>query len=272
MRKLFISADIEGVACISAPEEVNKAHPAEYGAFRDQMTAEVAAVCHAAFAAGIDGVVVKDAHWTARNIDPHRLAAPPGKSLELIRGWSGNPLAMVQGIDDSFDAAAFIGYHSAGGSGGNPLAHTISSRVFARVELNGERASECLIYGYAAASVGVPLVFLSGDRVLCEEVTPRFPGLHTVATLQGEGASVRSILPAEAVRLIEAGVQAALASPRPAPLRLPEAFEFRLVFNKPADAYAMSFYPGARADGETALVLETRNYLDVLTFLGFAAK
>jgi D-amino peptidase len=276
MKKLFISADIEGVACISAPVEVDKAHPAEYAPFQRQMTAEVAAACAGAWAAGVESIVIKDAHWTARNIDPHQLAVPAGKELQLIRGWSGHPFAMVQGLDESFDAVAFIGFHAAGGCGGNPLAHTISSRAFARVELNGHTASECLIYAYAAASVGVPLVFLSGDQQLCDEASGLIDGLHTVATLQGFGASVQSILPAEAVKRIQSGVQAAVESaargPDVVPLALPEAFTFKLCFNKASDAYAKSFFPHVRQVSHTELVLETQRYFDVLTFLWFAAQ
>jgi D-amino peptidase len=272
VKKLFISADIEGVACVSARVEVDKTHPAEYAPFRDQMTAEVAAACAGAFAAGVDVIVVKDAHATARNLDPHKLSAPSDKSLQLIRGWSGHPFAMVQGIDRTFDAAAFIGYHSAGGCGGNPLAHTVSSRAFARVELNGTLASEFLIYAYAAASVGVPLVFLSGDKQLCDEASRTIDGLYTVVTLEGFGASVQSLLPTDAVRLIEAGVQRATSGAAPALLKLPSDFAFKLSFNKATDAYAKSFYPQAKMVSDTELLLEARNYFDVLTFLWFAAQ
>jgi hypothetical protein len=34
---------------------------------------------------------------------------------------------MVEGLDESFDAALFIGYHARASSGGNPLAHTMST-------------------------------------------------------------------------------------------------------------------------------------------------
>lgn len=272
MKKLFISVDIEGVACISAPVEVDKMHQAEYVPFRDQMTAEAAAACSGAYAAGVESIVVKDAHFTARNLDPHKLSSPQGKSLQLIRGWSGHPFAMVQGIDKSFDAAAFIGYHSAGGCGGNPLAHTVSSRAFARVELNGVVASEFLIYAYAAASVGVPVIFLSGDKQLCDEASRTIDGLQTVATLEGFGASVQSLLPGDSVRLIKAGIQRAVSNPPPSLLTLPSDFVFKLSFNKATDAYAKSFFPQARMVSDTELLLETRRYFDVLTFLWFAAQ
>ena len=86
---------------------------------------EGAAACAYAYAVGVDTIVVKDAHATASNLDAHKLTSPSGKSLQLILGWIGHPFAMVQGIDKTPDCAAFIGYHSPGGCGGNPLAHTV---------------------------------------------------------------------------------------------------------------------------------------------------
>lgn len=272
MSRIYISADIEGVACISAPTEVDMAKQAEYAPFREQMTAEVAAACAGAFAAGAEAVFVKDAHWTGRNIDPHRLAAPPGKTLRLIRGWSGHPFAMVQGIDAGFRAAAFVGYHSAAGRAGNPLAHTVSGRMFTRVELNGAVAAEFHLYALAAASVGVPVVFLSGDRAQCDEAESMIEGIATVATLEGEGASVTSRLPGEATALIEQGLRKVLEGPLPRAPTMPSDFHFRLCFARPADAYAKSFFPGVRLVSDTEIVLETRRYFDVLTFLWFAAQ
>ena len=65
-------------------------------------------------------ILVRDAHDTGTNLDARALPA----CAELIRGWSGHPYCMVEGIDSSFDAALFIGYHSAAGRDGNPLSHT----------------------------------------------------------------------------------------------------------------------------------------------------
>lgn len=270
--KVYISVDIEGVAGIAAPEEVDMGQGAQYEPFRRQMTAETAAACRGAWAAGADEVVVKDAHWTGRNIDPHALQAPEGRTLRLIRGWSGHPFAMVQELDESFDAVAFVGYHAAAGVAGNPLAHTIHGRRFARIELNGQVASECRLYAQAAGSVGVPLVFISGDEAVCTDAATRIDGLVTVPVLQGRGASTLSLAPAEACRRIEAGVQAALAKPRPPALRPAAHTTLRVDFRSAADAYAKSFYPGARQVSDTVLAFECEAYLDALTFLWFSAQ
>ena len=115
--KLYISADIEGVACIAAPTEADPRSP-DYEPYRRQMTAEVRAACEGAFDVGAQSIVVKDAHGPGRNIDPQALDAPEGRSLQLIRGWSGHPFSMVEGLDDSYAMVAFVGYHSAAGRSG----------------------------------------------------------------------------------------------------------------------------------------------------------
>ncbi len=272
--KLYISADIEGVACISAPSETDPGRPGEYGPFQRQMTAEVAAACRGAFASGVHEILVKDAHWTARNIEPgllesQALSTHTGAVLKLIRGWSGHPFCMVQDIDSSFSAAVFVGYHSAAGSGGNPLAHTLSG-AFARVELNGLVGSEFLLYALAAGSVGVPVAFVSGDAALCSHAESLVDGIGTVATLRGDGASTVSMLPGEAIRQIESGVQRALSGRLPAPLLPARELHLRLSFHKAATAYAKSFFPGVRQLNEKELVFEGTDYLTLLSFMSFA--
>lgn len=270
--KVYISADIEGVACICDPSEADASQPAHYTQFRRQMTAEVRAACEGAFSAGAQSIVVKDAHGSGRNLEVHDLDPPEGRELELIRGWSGHPFAMVQDIDASFAKAVFVGFHSAAGSGGNPLAHTVSGRMFSRVELNGRDASEFHLYAMAAATAGVPVCFVSGDEALCNEARSTIEGITTVATLKGMGPSVRSIPPADATRRIRDAVRRAVEASPPALMRVPRDFAFALTFVRPSEAYAKSFYPGVRQVCDNRLILETRRYIDVLTFLRFAAR
>ena len=119
--KIYISADIEGITGTTNWDETEKKHP-DYPEFRDQMTAEVAAACEGALAAGATEIMVKDAHDSARNIQAEKL---PKGSL-LWRGWSGHPYFMVDGMDSTYDAVLMIGYHSRAGSHTNPLSHSMS--------------------------------------------------------------------------------------------------------------------------------------------------
>ncbi len=270
--KIYVSVDIEGVACISDRKEVNFDQRADFAPFGKQMTDEAVAACNGAFSAGADSVTVKDAHWTGRNMDPHAFDAPEGKSLQLIRGWSGHPFAMVQGIDESYEGAVFIGYHSAAGRQGNPLAHTISGGTFAKVLLNDTVASEFLIYAYAAASVGVPVLLVSGDRALCDSVTAISDQIEVVPVLEGFGSSCLSEPPAEATRRIREGVEKAVSSGTRESLTLPETFSVTVTFLSPPTAYAKAFYPGASLSSDTDVSFETQSYFEVLRFLWFMAQ
>lgn len=143
--KIFISADIEGVATTTLWPETEKGSE-DYRLHAQQMTMEVIAACEAASEAGASEIVVRDAHEDGNNLDIWKLP----ENVTLLRGWSGHPYSMVYGIDPSFDAAIFIGYHSAASSEGNPLSHTESLNPLS-VKLNGALASEFLLYSYAAA-------------------------------------------------------------------------------------------------------------------------
>lgn len=263
--RVYLSADIEGVAGIAAWEEARKSN-AEYGEFRRQMTAEVRAACEGALAAGARAITVKDAHGTARNLVASELPAP----AQLIRGWSGHPFGMVQELDRSYDAVLFVGYHARAGAGGNPLAHTMSSLRVHEMRLNGEPLSEYRIHAWAAALVDVPVVFVSGDRTLCEEVAAFQPATRTVATKWGEGASQHSLHPSEAVESIRDGVREALSGdPAAARLALPGHFELEVVYRDHALAYHKSHYPGASPAGPQAVRFSADDYFEILRALLF---
>lgn len=108
--KLFISADLEGVAGIVNWTEADiESSFSKY--FTEQMTKEVNAACEAAIAAGATDILVKDAHSTARNLDPSKLP----EQVKILRGWTRDPYSMMAGLDESFDGVLFIGYHAAAG-------------------------------------------------------------------------------------------------------------------------------------------------------------
>ena len=262
--KVYISVDIEGVTGITHWDEAEIGKPG-YERFRDQMTAEAAAAAAGALAAGATEVVMKDAHWTARSLIAARLPEP----VRLIRGWSGDPRYMIDEIDESFDALVMVGYHSGAACGGNPLAHTASGKEF-RMLVNGEAVSEYRLHSLLAAEIGVPTVFLAGDSLLCASAKAAQPGIHTVATNEGKGAATISIHPDRAVSAIRSGVEAALADraawSRPA---LSDRYELELWFDKNEDAFAASFYPGARLHAPHAIRLESDRFYEIMRALQF---
>jgi D-amino peptidase len=257
--KVYISADIEGIAGISHWDEATLDEQ-NYDIFQEQMTREVIAACEGAKAAGATEIIVKDAHDTGRNLNPYELPDP----VQLIRGWSGHPYSMVQELDNSFAALILLGYHSGSGTGGNPLAHTWSVELN-RVLLNGQQISEFDLMVFTATSIGVPVVFVSGDFALCQAVAAYDPNIQTVATKKGIGESIWGIHPESAVKQIKEGVKKGLQSRSKILVQpLPAYFQLEVEYKHPPDAYANSFYPGAKLKGEQSIILKTDNWFDVM--------
>ncbi|NOZ74206.1 MAG: amino acid amidase [FCB group bacterium] len=263
--KVYISADIEGVTGITHWDEATHTKP-DYSEFRQQMTAEVVAACQGALAAGADDIVIKDAHATGRNILAGQL--PP--EARLIRGWSGHPLAMIQELDESFDALLFIGYHSGAATGGNPLAHTMTSSRIAEFRINGDLTNEFMLHGYAARLYQVPTVFLAGDQALCDYSKTLLPALETVAVKEAVGDSVVSFQPDLILSRIREGVKRALKGDLSAclfPAR--DHFQVDIRFTNATFAYKASWYPGARSLDDLTVRFETTDYFDVMRFVLF---
>jgi D-amino peptidase len=262
--KMYISADIEGVTGASHWDEADKLKP-EYSEFRDQMTAEVAAACEGALQAGSTEIWVKDAHSTARNLIASRLP----RQTRLIRGWSGHPFSMVQELDESFHALLMIGYHSRAGSAANPLAHTFSGNI-ASIKINGCYVSELQMYAYAAALVNVPLIFVSGDKGICEEAALLIPNIATLAVKQGIGNATINIHPHLAVENIREGVQASLQGDvSKCRLTMPEQFVVDIKYKEHAMAKKASFFPGATSTTPHAIRFESNDYFEVLRLFAF---
>ncbi|MFO1055515.1 MAG: M55 family metallopeptidase [Dongiaceae bacterium] len=262
--KVYISCDIEGIAGITDWEEATKTH-GTYPEFREEMTAEVVAACEGAIAAGATEILIKDAHGTGRNIIASRLP----DCARIIRGWSGHPLAMVQEIDDSFDALMLVGYHSKAGTEDNPLAHTLRLKV-GQLRLNGVVASEMHLHAWAAALYGVPTLFISGDQGICADAIRLVPPIVTVPVSQGIGPSTISIAPAVAQRRIREGVTRALRGDRAAcRLKLPDTISLEITYTNPVDAYRASWYPGMQHAAPQTVRFEATSYFEVLRAIRF---
>lgn len=263
--KIYISADMEGLPCSTSWEDVDPSKP-KYGEAQKIMTRFVAAACEAAFEAGAKEVVVKDAHWDGRNIFAEAL---PSRT-QLIRGWSGHPFSMVEGIDSTFDALLMVGYHSGALTGGHPLAHTMSSKYFSAVSLNDKPIAEFHLHAFAAATVGVPTVLVSGDDDLAQAVKAFNEAIVTVPVCRGFGAATVSDTPELAIEKLRAGVKKALSSDfNRCAVPAPSSYKFSVSFSNHVDAYRASFYPGAKRESANTVYMEGKDFFDALRFLKF---
>lgn len=257
--KIFICADMEGTAGILTWSETERDKP-DYPEYRELMTREVVAACEGARDAGASEVVVKDSHDSARNL----IAGLLPDYVRLIRGWSGHPDSMMFGINESFDGALYTGYHSKAGTESNLLAHSFTTRI-SRVLINDELVSEFTFNALCAARYGVPSLFISGDRGICADAREMIPGIGTVETLEGVGASSNSISPAAARAQIQHQVAESLRAPRLAVPKIPSRMEMVIEFGTPNCAYRASWFPGAKTHGPRAVSFATDDVFALLT-------
>ena len=262
--KIFISGDIEGVTGSTAWSETEKGG-AGYEYYANQMTLEVNAACVGANNAGAKEIMVNDAHDSGRNRD-HRLLP---KNTKLVRAWSGGLFSMVQELDETFDALMFIGYHSAGSKDGNPLAHTMTTSLD-YIKINGCIASEFLIHSYIAAYLDVPVVFLSGDKELCDDAKKLNRNISTVAVKEGKGNSTINIHPELALEMIEKEVQRAFSKDLSlCNIELPKEFDIEIRYRQHKDAYKSSFYPGVNKIDQHTIGFKTYDYMEALKMMNF---
>lgn len=262
--KVFISADIEGITTTTFWDETDP-EKEEYKQYAEQMTKEVLAACEGANKAGATEIVVRDAHGYANNIDINQLPS----NVKLIRGWSGHPYSMVEGIDSTFDAAIFIGYHAAASRSGNPLSHTESLRPL-YVKINGRIASEFMLFSYAANLEKVPVVFLSGDKMLCDDSKDLHPKLITCAVKEGIGESTITYNPKVTLKMIKEKVEQSLKQDITTALtELPKEFTLEICYKDHINAEKFSYFPGVKKINDNTVIFETDNYFELLRVFKF---
>lgn len=264
--RIFISADIEGVAGVVVPAHGQAGNP-EYERARRLMTAEVNAAIGGAFAGGAEAVLVADSHGPMINLLPEEL----DPRAELIQG-KPRPMSMFCGVESGFDGVFCTGYHAGAGHRG-VLSHTTSGVTFAEIAVNGLPLAEAMVYGAYAGELGVPVVMLSGDDQLAEQCRPHFPGAEfaVVKTALGHRAT-RALSPERARQAIHA---AALAAARgladgsggckPFVISAPCRAEF--TFNTIALADVASIIPVAERCGPRSVAFQAGSMREVVGWM-----
>ena len=236
--KVYISVDIEGTAA-AASWQATELGDKEHGPAARQMTLEAVAACEGALKAGASELYVKDAHDSGRNMD---LSLFP-KEARIIYDWSLTPDSMIAGLDSSFDALLFVGYHSPAGLPGNPLCHTMN-RDNCWVKINGQLASEFTLHALLAASRGVPSVFLSGDEALCLHARSLVPEITTVAVKDCLGRATISRSSAWSLEQIREMAAQSLSRPSLCLPEVPKELVMEIRFKDYFRALRASYYPG----------------------------
>jgi len=262
--KVFISVDMEGVSGLIHWDETSEGG-ADYPLFRKLMTEETNAAIAGALEAGATEIVVRDSHGSARNILPDLLRP----EARLIREWNG-PLSMMEGIDKTFDAVVFVGYHARAGTPDAVLKHTMSLALY-DVILNGVRMPEGAWNAAIAGYFDVPVVFLSGDSAICRQIKEIAGSIETVAVKDGMGPAASMVHPTVARQMIQKGVAAALKNLKAyKPYKPSPPYKLEIVFSDENQARRASYIPGADRTGERSVAFTSADLMDIVKYFRLA--
>lgn len=174
--KIYIMTDLEGVAGVLNFDDWCTPESRYYETAKELLTKEVNAAVNGFFEGGADEIVVADGHGHG-GINPVLLDS----RVMLMRGW---PELYPFGLDESFDATAWIGQHAKSGTEFAHIAHTGSFSVL-DYSINGVSIGEFGQIALCGMELGVRPIFGSGDRAFTEEAKALFPGIETVAVKHG---------------------------------------------------------------------------------------
>ena len=204
--KVFISVDMEGVAGTVTADQLLPAG-FEYNRFREFMTRETLAAIEAAKAAGATEILVADSHGNGENL----LVELFPKDVRIVRSWPRHQ-SMMAGLDATFDAVMFVGYHASTNNMRGTRAHTFSSASLTRVALNGKEVTEGAFNAAIAGHYNVPVIFVSGNDAALAEIKSALGDVETAETKKTLGFhSANTLTPQASYELIGAKAKAAFA-------------------------------------------------------------
>ena len=263
--KIYISADMEGLTGAVTDQQLGPTG-FEYQRFRQVMTDEVLTAISAAREAGATEILVSDSHGNGQNILIEQLP----EDVMIVRSWP-RPLAMMEGIDESFDGAIFIGYHASTNNLRGVRAHTMSSANVTDVRLNGVIVSEAGLNAAIAGQFGVPVIMISGDDAIVEEAKDLLGDIEgAVVKWAYSFHSALTLTPAAGNKVIAEKVKAAIGRISDfSPYRLEGPIEIQISLKHYRPVELLSYLPSVeRVDSHTIRYVG-QDMVEISKFLQF---
>jgi D-amino peptidase len=185
--KVLIIYDMEGVSGVIHPDYTRFVKQKEYAIGRKSLTFDVNAAIRGLVAGGAASIWVQDGHGSGNSNEPDILVNEMDPHAKIdFRPTPYNPY--TTGIDGSIDAIACVGMHARARTEGYE-AHTVNLEI--SLEVNNVDFTETHIVALSAARFGIPVIMVSGDNVLREQLRSDFPDLEyaVVKTAHGRGSA-----------------------------------------------------------------------------------
>jgi D-amino peptidase len=252
--KIYVVCDAEGVSGVFRP-------PDEIPEIRQMMTRDVNAAIRGARAGGAGQVVVWDMHNAGKTLLYEELE----DGAEYVMG---SPFVeRLPGLDESFDGVFMVGFHAMAGTMHAVCEHTMSSKMWQHIWVNGVMLGEVGLDALWAGRFGVPVLLVTGDDKVCAEARALLGDVETAQVKVGLGRhAARTLAPKAARRLIEERAQAALAKAgRIDPYKMDPPYEVKLKYASTAhlDGILFDGKRRERIDGQT-IVYRTDDLAEAL--------
>ena len=223
-KKVYISVDMEGISGINGDDQT-AAGAAEYGRARKLMAEDANAAIRGAFEGGATDVLVNDSHGGQRNLLPEDL----DPRARLI-SHSFKRHGMMEGLDESFGAVIFVGYHAKADSPRGVFAHT-GAGVVKDLIVNGKSVGEGGMNAKLAEWFGVPVVMVTGDDVAVEQQKETVPGVRGVVVKRAINSRAVELRPlADARHEIQVAARESVAASKKLPPVRAASYTVRMQF------------------------------------------
>lgn len=231
-----IFADLEGSFGIWRMRQCRMG-TAEWQYGRACLTADVNHVIQGAFDGGADKVTVKDTHEVGFNCLIDRLDARAG----YVGGHFIHPTFF--GNIREYDLVLYVAIHAASGTPDAFFPHTHYG-IFSTVRINGNPVCEMEVYGGYLGEYGVPIGFVSGEKIAVQQAEAALPWIKSVAVDKRKetytaGDKSRQYLMEGRKRLRQAAAEAVrdAAAMKPLILKKPLLFEAEFRTQELADRF-----------------------------------
>lgn len=263
--KVYISVDMEGVAGVASADQLLPTG-FEYAQARQWMTDETLAAIAGARDAGATEFVVSDSHGNGENLLLDRFP----DDVRIVRSFP-RPLGMMEGIDSTFDAVLFIGYHASTNNPAGVRAHTMSSAHLVSIDLNGTPYMEAGVNAAIAGQFRVPVVMLSGDDVAAAEVQREVGPMEVAIVKHADGFhSTTTLMPHAAQALIRARAKAGVMRRGSIkPFVVPTPVRLDVTFKNYRPAELLAYLPNVTRISSHGVRFVGRDMVEVSRFLEF---
>lgn len=193
--KVFMMTDLEGVAGVVTFEDHTYTSGKYYEHSKLLLTEEINAAVEGLLEAEVTDIVIRDGHGSGGIV--FEKLHPAGK---LIHGQTWGLSDKIHAIMKSCDFGIMIGQHAMAGVADGNLNHTQNSREITEYRLNGEAIGEIAQFAYEIGTLGLPMIYLSGDTAASREAQQLIPGITTTSVKEGLGRNAAMCLSTDTAR------------------------------------------------------------------------